>query len=362
VEQRQRAVEGVELNRGFWNGKRVLITGNTGFKGAWLSLWLADTGANVIGYSLPAPTNPSLFDAARLSDVTNSIEGDVRDLDRLKRVIAREKPDVIFHLAAQSIVRESYSDPVTTYATNVMGTVHLLEAARGSSARAIVIVTSDKCYENKEWAWPYRENEPMGGRDPYSSSKGCAELVTAAYRASFFADGPAIASARAGNVIGGADWAKDRLVPDLVRAFERGEAAVIRNPLAIRPWQHVLEPLAGYVILAQTLYEKREGSEGWNFGPADTDVRPVEWIADTLVSLWGGGAQWTHDRAHHPHEAHTLTLDSSRARRILGWRPRLSLHDALEWIVEWHKEFVAAPSSARDLTLRQISRFEALAA
>lgn len=340
----------------------MLITGNSGFKGSWLSLWLADCGATVTGYSLAPPTAPSLFEAADVAGVTKAIHGDVRDLEHLRLVIAEEAPDVIVHMAAQAIVRESYADPVTTYATNVLGTVHVLEAARHSTARAVVVVTSDKCYDNKEWVWPYRENEPLGGRDPYSSSKACAELVTSAYRSSFFSDGPAVASVRAGNVIGGGDWAADRLIPDLVRAFGRRESAVIRNPASIRPWQHVLEPLNGYLMLAERLFDDRNAADAWNFGPADTDVRPVAWIADRIVQLWGGNAAWKQDSAVHAHEARTLTLDSTRARRQLGWAPLLSLEDALQWIVEWHREFSAGSASARELTFRQIARYEELAA
>jgi CDP-glucose 4,6-dehydratase len=348
-------VEGVGLNRSFWSTKRVLVTGNSGFKGSWLSLWLADCGATVTGYALAPPTTPSLFEAAGVASVTNAIEGDVRDLEHLRRVVAEAAPDVIVHLAAQSIVRESYADPVTTYATNVLGTVHVLEAARRSTARAVIVVTSDKCYENQEWVWPYRENERLGGRDPYSSSKACAE-----YRSSFFTDGPAVASVRAGNVIGGGDWARDRLVPDLIRAFEGGRNAVIRNPDSVRPWQHVLEPLNGYLMLAERLFDDRTAADAWNFGPAETDVRPVAWIGDRVAALWGGGAKWTLDSAAHPHEAHTLKLDSTRARLQLGWMPRLSLQDALQWIVEWHREFSAGTAGARELTLRQIARYESL--
>jgi CDP-glucose 4,6-dehydratase len=350
----------VGLNRSFWSAKRVLVTGNSGFKGSWLSLWLAGCGATVSGYSLAPPTDPSLFEAADVGGVTKSIRGDVRDLESLRRVIAEEAPDVIVHMAAQSIVRESYADPVTTYATNVLGTVHVLEAARHSTVRAVVVVTSDKCYDNREWIWPYRENEPLGGRDPYSSSKACAELVTSAYRSSFFDDGPAVASVRAGNVIGGGDWAKDRLIPDLIRAISRGDTAVIRNPASIRPWQHVLDPLNGYLMLAERLFDDRSAARAWNFGPADTDIRPVGWIADRIVQLWGGDATWTHDAAVQPHEAQTLRLDSTRARLQLGWAPRLSLHEALQWIVEWHREFSAGTVCARELTLRQIARYEAL--
>lgn len=342
-----------------WRNRRVFVTGHTGFKGAWLSLWLQRLGAEVTGYALAPDTTPSLFDAARVGEGMRSILGDVRDLDALRDALQQSNAEVVFHLAAQSLVRESYARPVDTYATNVMGTVHLLEAVRETkSVQAVVIVTSDKCYENRELAQPFREGEPLGGHDPYSNSKACAELVASAYRSSFF---PNIATARAGNVIGGGDWAKDRLVPDLVRAFTNGEAAVIRNPLSIRPWQHVLEPLHGYLLLAESLL-RGEAADAWNFGPNESDIRPVQWVADALVSRWGNGARWTQDAAEHPHEAQTLKLDSTRARSLLRWTPRLSLDTALDWIVEWHRDFNAAPDRAPATTMRQIESFEALPA
>ena len=354
------------MRPGFWKGRRVFVTGHTGFKGSWLALWLQRHGAEVTGYALAPDTAPNLFTVANVASGMRSILADVRNLDALRSAMMKSRPEIVLHLAAQALVRESYETPVETYATNVMGRVNLLEAVRAAkSVRAVVVVTSDKCYENREWPWAYRENEPLGGRDPYSSSKACAELVTSAYRHSFFrgADAPRVASARAGNVIGGGDWAKDRLVPDLLRAFEEGQPAVIRNPLAIRPWQHVLEPLAGYLALAERLAEEPEGfDDGWNFGPYDADVRPVRWIADELVAQWGDGASWAQDPGEHPHEAMTLKLDSTRARTLLGWRPRLTLANALEWIVEWHKQFAAAPQRAAEITLGQLARFEALTA
>jgi CDP-glucose 4,6-dehydratase len=320
----------------FWHGRRVFVTGHTGFKGSWLVTWLVRLGAQVTGYALP--------------------DNDVRDLDALRAVLADSGAEVVFHLAAQSLVRESYADPVTTYATNVMGTVHLLEAVRAAKhVRAVVVVTSDKCYDNREWLWPYRENEPLGGRDPYSSSKACQEIVASAYRNSF--GGAAIATARAGNVIGGGDSAKDRLVPDLMRAFSRGENAVIRNPSAIRPWQHVLEPLHGYLMLAEAILDREGFADAWNFGPYEHDVRPVRAIADALAARWGEGARWQQDAAVHPHEAMTLKLDSTRARTLLNWTPRLSLDVALDWIVEWHKH-----DDPREITLQQVERYEALLA
>jgi CDP-glucose 4,6-dehydratase len=344
-----------------WKNRRVFLTGHTGFKGSWLLAWLTRAGAEVTGFALPPATRPSLFEAAALERDAQSILGDIRDPDVLRNALSASGAEVVFHLAAQSLVRESYERAVDTYATNVMGTVHLLEAVRGvPSVRAVVVVTSDKCYENREWPWPYRENEPLGGRDPYSSSKACAELVTAAYRDSFFSGGAAVATARAGNVIGGGDWARDRLVPDLLRAFEGGRTATIRNPEAVRPWQHVLDPLHGYLLLAESLLDKREHAAAWNFGPYDRDVQPVRFVADALGSAWGSGASWKHDGGPNPHEAMTLKLDSSRARTILGWRPRLALDVALQWVVEWHSAFAGSPERAREITLDQIARYEGL--
>ena len=331
----------------FWQGKKVFVTGHTGFKGGWLSLWLQSMGAEVVGYSLAPPTRPSLFEVAKVEQGMTSIIGDVRDLNFLQSAIAEFKPEIIFHLAAQALVRNSYIDPVETYSTNVMGTVNILEAVRKvGGVKAVVNITSDKCYENKEWAWGYRENEPMGGYDPYSNSKGCSELVTSAFRNSFFnpADyqkhGVALASARAGNVIGGGDWAGDRLIPDILRAIELGKPVVIRNPDAIRPWQHVLEPLCGYLQLAQKLYEDGPSySEGWNFGPDDSDAKPVLWIVESMTRYWEG-ASWVLDGEAHPHEAHYLKLDSSKSRSFLGWQPRWNLTAAISAIVEWQQAFL----------------------
>lgn len=343
-----------------WAGRRVLVTGHTGFKGSWLSLWLHSLGAEVTGYALPAPTDPSLFESARIADVIQHVEGDVRDLGSLRAAVERARPEVIFHLAAQPLVRLSYDEPVETYATNVMGTVHLLEAARQvSGVQAIVCVTSDKCYENREWVWPYRETDPMGGHDPYSSSKGCAEIVTAAYRSSYFMQGgPAVASVRAGNVIGGGDWALDRLVPDLVRAFEAGVSPLIRSPEAVRPWQHVLEALGGYLMIAERLLAgERSFADAWNFGPADEDARPVSWIVERMRNAWGGGAgEALADTGPRPHEAGLLRLDCSKARGALGWRPALTLEQALGWIVAWHKA-VGTGKDARLVTQAQIADY-----
>ncbi|WPB58072.1 CDP-glucose 4,6-dehydratase [Xylophilus sp. GOD-11R] len=328
----------------FWRGKRVFLTGHTGFKGSWLSLWLQGMGATVHGFSLAPPTTPALFDEARVAEGMQSTIGDIRDLAAVRASLVAFRPDIVIHMAAQPLVRLSYAEPVETYATNVMGTVHVMEAVRAAgTVKAVVSVTTDKCYENKEWVWGYREDEPMGGYDPYSNSKGCAELVTSAYRRSFMQkEGIALASGRAGNVIGGGDWALDRLVPDILRAFEAGQPVVIRNPHSTRPWQHVLEPLSGYLVLAQRLYtEGQSVAEGWNFGPKDEDARPVQWIVEHMVGEWGDGARWQLDGADHPHEAGYLKLDISKARHRLGWQPRWALAEALERILQWHRAWLA---------------------
>jgi CDP-glucose 4,6-dehydratase len=353
-------VEGLVTRAEFWQGRRVLVTGHTGFKGSWLSLWLHSLGAKVTGFALPPTTEPSLYEMADVARDINAATGDVRDLVTLERCMRQAKPEIVLHLAAQGLVRPSYADPVETYATNVMGTVNLLEAVRRArDVRVVVVITSDKCYENREWVWGYREDEPMGGHDPYSNSKGCAELVTAAFRRSFFQDdGPAVASARAGNVIGGGDWAVDRLIPDVIRAVSSGEPVVIRNPGAVRSWQHVLEPLSGYLLLAQRLWsDGGRFASGWNFGPADDDARPVREVVDQIAALWGEGARWIPDERQHPHEAHYLKLDCSKARRLLEWRPRLRLADALQWTVDWHRSHKAG-ADMRSLCLSQIAAYE----
>ena len=354
--ERQPAVEEV-VKPQFWSGKRVFVTGHTGFKGAWLALWLASLGTRVAGYALQPPSSPSLWALVEAKAGIASTIADIRDLEALAKAIESFQPDIVFHLAAQSLVRPSYEDPVGTYATNVMGTVHVLEAVRkAGGVRALVNVTSDKCYENLETGQAYSESDPMGGRDPYSSSKGCAELVTAAYRASF-PGGAAIASARAGNVIGGGDWAQDRIVPDIVRAAVAGKAVQVRNPRAVRPWQHVLEPVAGYLELAERLHDAPATfSGGWNFGPDEKDAVPVEKVVSTFTRLWGPPASWAADQGEHPHEAHFLKLDSSKARSRLGWKPRLGLQLALEWTVGWYKT-QAQGADARQLTLAQIERY-----
>jgi CDP-glucose 4,6-dehydratase len=343
----------------FWRGKRVFITGHTGFKGGWLSLWLQSMGAELQGLALEPPTTPNLFTEARVGQGMASTIGDIRDLSTVLAAMSAFKPDIVLHLAAQPLVRHSYIEPVETYATNVMGTVHVLEAARRvGSVKVVVNVTTDTCYENKEWLWGYREDEPMGGYDPYSNSKGCAELVTSAYRQSFFQAGAtAVASARAGNVIGGGDWAADRLVPDILRAFEQGQPVVVRNPHSTRPWQHVLEPLCGYITLAQRLWtDGQPFAEGWNFGPREEDAKPVEWILDRMVSRWGHDARWQLDGGQHPHEANYLKLDISKARHRLGWEPRWSLSTALDLIIEWHQAWLSHSDMQR-LCLDQITHY-----
>lgn len=361
---------GATLNGdGFWAGRRVFVTGHTGFKGSWLSLWLQRLGAELTGYALAPPSRPSLFDSAGVAAGMRSLEGDVTDLPKLSRSVREASPEVVVHMAAQSLVRRSYAEPVGTYATNVMGTVNVLEAVRRSEGvRVVIVVTTDKCYENREWPWPYREVDRLGGYDPYSSSKACAELVVGAYRDAFFGEGrkgasaPAVASARAGNVIGGGDWAADRLVPDLVRGFIEGTPARVRSPDAVRPWQHVLEPLGGYLLLARKLYEDGSAfAEAWNFAPRQEDARPVSWVADRLASGWGVGAGWTRDEGAHPHEARYLKLDWSKARERLAWEPRWTLENAIERVVGWYRSFAEDPTEARvrDVTLSDIDAFEA---
>lgn len=329
----------------FWKNKKVFLTGHTGFKGSWLSLWLQSMGSNVKGYSLEPNTSPSLFKKASVADEMISDIGDIRDLEKLSNSMTSFDPDILIHMAAQPLVRYSYINPVETYSTNVIGTVNVLEAARKcSNLKSIVSITTDKCYENKEWEWGYRENEPMGGHDPYSSSKGCAELVTSAYRSSFFnTESTAhIASARAGNVIGGGDWSDDRLIPDILRAFEKSDPVIIRNPLSTRPWQHVLEPLSGYLLLAQKLYnDGKDYAEAWNFGPKDDGCKPVNWILDQMVALWGDGAKWQLDKNSNPHEAGFLKLDISKAYSKLKWSPKWGLNETLELIINWHKKYMS---------------------
>jgi len=330
-------------NQSFWRNKRVFLTGHTGFKGSWLSLWLTSMGAEVKGYALEPATSPSLFEVAHVGERIHSEIGDIRNLNQLRQSMVDFNPDVLIHMAAQPLVRHSYKEPVETYDVNVLGTVKVLEVARScANLKSIVSVTTDKCYENKEWLWGYREDEAMGGYDPYSSSKGCAELVTSAYRRSFMQEqGVGLASARAGNVIGGGDWSEDRLIPDILHAFEKRESVVIRNPKATRPWQHVLEPLSGYLMLAEKLYEQPDAyAEGWNFGPHDDDAKPVDWILDRMVRMWGDGASWNLDKGSHPHEAGFLKLDISKAKARLHWQPTWQLDDTLKRIVDWHQAWL----------------------
>lgn len=341
-----------------WNGRRVFITGHTGFKGGWLALWLADLGAEVTGYALAPPTNPSLFEQARIGTRLRHIQNDVRDLAALEAALVSARPEVVFHLAAQPLVRDSYDIPVETFETNVMGTVNLLDACRRvEGLRAVVCVTSDKCYENREWVWPYRESDPMGGHDPYSCSKGAAELVVAAYRRSFFSAGTGVASVRAGNVIGGGDWANDRLVPDIIRALEAGLRPLIRSPHSVRPWQHVLDALSGYILIAERLLAgDKTAATGWNFGPSDDDTRPVGWIVEQMLAQWGGASGWDQPQNLQPHEAQLLRLDCSKARSELGWRPKLVLREALAKVISWHRD-VAAGADALEVTFGQLREY-----
>jgi len=330
------------IDQDFWRGKRVFLTGHTGFKGSWLSLWLTSLGATVKGYALSPPTMPSLFNEAKIDSIINSQIGDIRDQYALHDSMTIFNPDVLIHMAAQPLVRYSYDAPIETYEVNVIGTAKVLEVARNCiNLKAIVNITTDKCYENDGRSQGYKESDPMGGYDPYSSSKGCAELVASAYRRSFLQDqGIGIASVRAGNVIGGGDWADDRLIPDILRSFEKNEPVVIRNPKATRPWQHVLEPLSGYLILAQKLYEdQKEYAEGWNFGPNEQDVKSVDWILDKMISKWPNSS-WEFDQNSNPHEAVFLKLDIAKAESKLGWQPVWELSHTLEKIIGWHRAWL----------------------
>lgn len=350
----------------FWRNKRVFLTGHTGFKGGWLSLWLSSMGAKVTGYALEPNTKPNFYDVAGVEAILEkSFIGDIRDLKKLKKIMIDAEPEIVIHMAAQPLVRFSYANPVETYTTNVMGTVNVLESIRAlSSVCAAVIVTTDKCYENQERAVGYREDEPMGGYDPYSSSKGCAELVTSAYRQSYFSSQKfdqhlvAVASARAGNVIGGGDWSEDRLIPDAIKAFEAGEALIIRNPLATRPWQHVLEPLSGYLVLAQALYQEGAKYDGaWNFGPRDEDARSVKEVVNLLIDRWASPVSWQQNQSEQPHEAHSLKLDCSKAQQLLHWIPKWSLEQAIDKITQWHGAH-SQKIDMHDFSLQQIASYQ----
>ena len=356
-----------QVDSKFWKDKRVFVTGHTGFKGSWMTLWLQSLGAIVTGYSFEPNTSPNLFKLAAVEQRAKSIFADIRDFERLKLEICAAKPEIVIHMAAQALVRKSYDNPIMTYETNVMGTVHLLEAVRRvDSVRAVLIVTSDKCYENKEWQWGYRENDRIGGFDPYSNSKGCAELVTSAYRDSYFAaneyakHGVALASARAGNVIGGGDWSADRLIPDVLRALSKGEIVKIRNSNSVRPWQHVLEPIAGYLMLSQALYEHGVEYAGpWNFGPLLGDTKSVDWVVTRICEIWGGEAAWETLQISQQHEAQYLKLDCTKAIDILKWMPRWDLETALLNVVEWHRKYLEC-CDMNEKTLQQINEYQSL--
>ena len=347
------------LNVEFWKDKRVFVTGHTGFKGSWMCLWLESMGADIAGFSLNPLDSPNLFSEAKVGENIKNTFADIRDQKALVDAISTFNPEIVIHMAAQPIVRRSYENPIETYSTNVMGTVNLLDAIRHlPGVRAVVNVTTDKCYENKEWLWAYREDEPMGGHDPYSSSKACSELVTRAYMKSYYSSSSTgLASARAGNVIGGGDWSNDRLIPDILLAFQEKIPVVIRNPQSIRPWQHVLEPLHGYLLLAEKLYnEGHLYSEAWNFGPKDDDAKAVEWILDEMATKWGDGASWVNDINENPHEANFLKLDISKANARIGWSPKWNLNQTLGYIVSWHKDWLNK-RPARDICLEQIAQF-----
>ena len=345
----------------FWKGRRVFITGHTGFKGGWLAFWLTEMGADVHGFSLAPETDDNLFETIKLQRrLAGHTIGDIRDANQLLNAMQSSGAEVVFHLAAQPLVRYSYRNPVETYATNVMGTINLFEAVRQcASVQAVVNITTDKCYENREWLWGYRESEPLGGEDPYSSSKACAELVSSAYRNSFFAQSDvSMATVRAGNVIGGGDWAEDRLLPDFLRAIDNGETLTIRSPDAVRPWQHVLEPLSGYLILAQQLIEQGTPfARAWNFGPSDDDARTVEWVVKALMQLCPNNG-WNIDKSAQPHEAHQLRLDSSMAKSLLGWRPQWDLSTALRQTVDWHQSWKQG-EEMQSVTQAQIQDYQA---
>jgi CDP-glucose 4,6-dehydratase len=356
----------IMVDKKFWKGKKVFITGHTGFKGSWLCLWLHSLGAELTGFSLEPPTKPNMFNLCNIKKITNTIIGDVRNFQHLKSSLSTADPDIVFHMAAQPLVRASYDNPVETYETNTMGTAHLMEGIREldhKKARVVINVTTDKCYENKEWNWGYRENEPLGGYDPYSNSKACSELVTHAFRNSYFNPKAyeihqvAVATARAGNVIGGGDWATDRLIPDCFRSILKGEKITIRNPHATRPWQHVLEPLSGYITLAEKMYKEGDKySEAWNFGPNEEGEQTVEWIVKKVCEKWGDQASYTVLEESSVHEAHFLKIDCSKARFILGWRPRWEIEEAIDKIVEWQRAYKNG-ENLKAISLKQLEQY-----
>lgn len=375
MEFRSCALEGLVMNPHFWKNKNILITGHTGFKGSWLSIWLKTLGANITGYSLPPPTNPSLFELAKVFENMNSIEGDVRNLDDVMAAFKKNSPEILIHMAAQPLVVKSYEDPYNTYTTNMLGTLNILEAVRHSeSIKTVIIVTSDKCYQNKEWIWGYREHDNLGGIDPYSNSKACAELIASAYRSSFFQKSDpsskniSVATVRAGNVVGGGDWAEYRLIPDIMSSIITDNLITIRNPESIRPWQFVLEPLDGYLTLAEQLYSNQnnyadsngnEYAASWNFGPNESDAQTVGWIVKKLRALWGSEVNWKVLPKSHPYESKYLKLDCSKALQKLQWKPKLNLNTTLEWVIEWYRGY-CNNINLKELTEKQIKKYQNL--
>ena len=357
-------MEDVVMDPDFWKKRTVLVTGHTGFKGSWLSLWLQELGAELTGFSIDLPSIPCMFEVANVATGMQSINGDVRNLEQMQTCLEICQPEIVIHMAAQSLVRRSYSYPIETYSTNVMGTVNVLEAVRNvPSVKAVIVVTSDKCYENRDLDRGYREDDSMGGYDPYSSSKGCAEIVTAAYRSSYFSDthSVGVATVRGGNVIGGGDWSRDRLIPDVVTAFAKRESVAIRNPEAIRPWQFVLDPLRGYLVLAEALWQGGDRfATSWNFGAVEDNAWPVSEIVERIAKRWGEGASWTIDTASHPHEAQRLELDCTKAKSLLNWSPRIDVAVAVDWTVEWYKSYQGKKYNMRDLSTEYIYRYQEL--
>ena len=355
------------MNSNFWKNKKVLLTGHTGFKGSWLSIWLKKLGVELVGFSKDIPTKPSLFEIAKVSEGMTSITGNIEDFTAIQKVLKENKPEIVIHMAAQSLVRKSYEEPINTFATNVMGTVNLLQAVKTTGSTLVLInITSDKCYENKGTEKAFSENSPMGGYDPYSSSKGCAELVTSSFRDSFFnlkefeRHGCSLSSVRSGNVIGGGDWAKDRLIPDIMNSISKRIPTQIRNTRSIRPWQFVLEPLFGYLILAQRMWEEgKEFSEPWNFGPDETDCKSVKWILEKISKEWDDGFSWKEDTRDNPHEAEMLKLDCNKAKKRLGWKTKLDVNETIEWTVNWYKEYFKN-SDMKEYTENQIDKFMSL--